>query len=70
MALALYDSLAADAATAPADEAVAPAPVAPTEAATAAAEVISLTFCWIRNGIEADKPIGMPCSVYNAINKA
>ena len=42
MALALYDSLAADAATAPADEAVAPAPVAPTEAATAAAEVISL----------------------------
>ena len=27
------------------------------------ASAISLTFCWIRKGMEADNPISMPCSV-------
>jgi sulfur relay (sulfurtransferase) complex TusBCD TusD component (DsrE family) len=56
IAFALYDILAADAATAEAEDAV----DAVDAAAKAAVDVKSCIFCCIRKGIDADRPMGIP----------
>mmetsp|Transcript_2091 Transcript_2091/g.2990 ORF Transcript_2091/g.2990 Transcript_2091/m.2990 type:complete len:104 (-) Transcript_2091:552-863(-) len=59
IAFALYESLDADAAIADA-EAEEDADAADAEDAAATEDVNSCIFCCIKNGIDADKPIGIP----------
>ena len=41
-----------------------------TEVNVLTAVAIAFTFCCIRKGILAERPMGIPCKVYSAINRA
>ena len=70
IALALYDARAASEAMTDVEEAAAAPMVAVPAAVTAAAAVIFWIFSCNKNGIDADKPIGMPWRVYNTTSNA
>jgi hypothetical protein len=62
MAFALYESAAADEEGAIDAASTPPVPVDDNDPPTPA-DTRSLIFCWIKNGIDADSPMGIPCRV-------
>lgn len=71
MALALYTAAAADEVEC-GDGAIDDnkRDVAAVADEAAAVDAKTLNFCCIRNGIEAERPIGIPCSVYSTMRSA